>query len=292
MIHVYDTNALWRHDEILRIRHLEAEIADMQKEIDRQKQKAVMAQDATTHTPEVKNVEMFVELTTGLAELFPGRAWYRGQSNSSWNLRPAIARIEHQAGYEPDLSVTFMTRARTRHRDCPAPNDLPGWLFLMQHYGLYTRLLDWTELPLVALFFAVTGSEAADAAVFILNPRLLNAGHGHTAAIMLPHHPHAKKLISSAFQTTDSTSEVVAILPPEIDYRMLLQRGGFTVHGDRSPLDSHPLHDQFLGKLTILQERRASIRNQLHALGINRSYLFPDLSNLAQSLNEGTGSAS
>ncbi len=38
MIRVYDTNALWRHDEILRIRHLEAEIADMQKEIDILKQ--------------------------------------------------------------------------------------------------------------------------------------------------------------------------------------------------------------------------------------------------------------
>ncbi len=43
MIRVYDTNALWRHDEIIRIRHLEAEIADMQKEIDIQKQKAVAA---------------------------------------------------------------------------------------------------------------------------------------------------------------------------------------------------------------------------------------------------------
>ena len=43
MIRVYDTNALWWHDEILRIRHLEAEIADMQKEIDRQKENAVAA---------------------------------------------------------------------------------------------------------------------------------------------------------------------------------------------------------------------------------------------------------
>ncbi len=43
MISVYDTNALWRHEEILRIRHMEAEIADMQKEIDRQKQEAVSA---------------------------------------------------------------------------------------------------------------------------------------------------------------------------------------------------------------------------------------------------------
>ncbi len=45
MIRVYDTNALWRHDEILRIRHLEAEIADMQKEIERQKLKAVAANE-------------------------------------------------------------------------------------------------------------------------------------------------------------------------------------------------------------------------------------------------------
>ncbi len=44
MIRVYDTNALWRHDEILRIRHLEAEIADMQKEIEIQKEKAVAAE--------------------------------------------------------------------------------------------------------------------------------------------------------------------------------------------------------------------------------------------------------
>ncbi len=43
MPRVYDTNTLWRHDEILRISHLEAEIASMQKEIDRQKEKAVAA---------------------------------------------------------------------------------------------------------------------------------------------------------------------------------------------------------------------------------------------------------
>ncbi len=41
MIRVYDTNALGRHDEIVRLTHMGAEIADMQKEIDRQTQKAV-----------------------------------------------------------------------------------------------------------------------------------------------------------------------------------------------------------------------------------------------------------
>ena len=46
----YDTNAPWRHDEILRIRHMEAEIADMQKDIDRQKQKAVAAVERLVRT--------------------------------------------------------------------------------------------------------------------------------------------------------------------------------------------------------------------------------------------------
>ncbi len=50
MIRVYDTNALWRHDEILRIRHLEAEIADMKKDIEIQKQEAVAANERLERT--------------------------------------------------------------------------------------------------------------------------------------------------------------------------------------------------------------------------------------------------
>jgi hypothetical protein len=50
MTRVYDSNALWRHDEILRIRHLEAEIAAIQRSIDRQKQKAVAAEERFQRT--------------------------------------------------------------------------------------------------------------------------------------------------------------------------------------------------------------------------------------------------
>ena len=50
MIRVYDTNGLWQHDEILRIRHMEAEIADMQKDIERQKQMAVAANERLERT--------------------------------------------------------------------------------------------------------------------------------------------------------------------------------------------------------------------------------------------------
>jgi len=50
MFRVYDTSALHWKDEILRIRHIEAEIADMQKEIEIQKQKAVAAMERFQRT--------------------------------------------------------------------------------------------------------------------------------------------------------------------------------------------------------------------------------------------------
>ena len=105
----------------------------------------------------------------------PGQHWlFRGQADGRWVLSPSVHR-----GYTPQqeryLTNEFRVRARSRYYSCPMSNDYPGWLALMQHYGLPTRLLDWTYSPLVAAHFAtVNGPPGRDRAVWRLDWK---AGH-------------------------------------------------------------------------------------------------------------------
>ena len=48
-------------------------------------------------------------------------------------------------------------------------NNYIRWLELAQHYGVPTRLLDWTENALIALYFACESNKNCDAVVWMLH---------------------------------------------------------------------------------------------------------------------------
>src|SRR5437879_3789096 len=100
--------------------------------------------------------------------------WFRGQRSAQWDLRPRIYRPEYARAEESEIRLDFEGNGLQL-----ATTNLNRtkweWYFLMQHYGAPTRLLDWTDNPLIALFFSILDHPGdCDAAVWILDPWWLN----------------------------------------------------------------------------------------------------------------------
>ena len=84
---------------------------------------------------------------------------------------PGLHRLKKPAS-ENDLINKFRQNANLLVEQSPKTDF--DWLFVMQHYGVPTRLLDWTESPLVGLYFAVTEHPNADGTLWVLKPIELN----------------------------------------------------------------------------------------------------------------------
>lgn len=234
-------------------------------------------------TPPLSSIAALIAAIQEAEESFGCVLWARGHSDASWRLVPGAHR---KSGIlESQVAQMFRLRAPSRHGRCPGWDEHSQWLTLMRHYGLSTRLLDWSESPLIATYFAVSDKPLdQDAAIWLLAPQALNDAFGQRLIPLLSS-PDVRPLIHGAFhfQLGDKT---VAVQAPEIDARMASQHARYTIHGTREPLDTHPKAASFLRKLTIPKDDLQRIRRELSILGIRRSTVFPDLANLAAELEE------
>lgn len=105
----------------------------------------------------------------------PGQTLFRGQSDASWGLTAGIYRPDNKKLLEREslLIRELISRYPPEFRDDQTTFDK---LARAQHFGLPTRLLDVTENPLVALYFATLrddkkgGEEVTDGNVFAMKP--------------------------------------------------------------------------------------------------------------------------
>jgi hypothetical protein len=219
-------------------------------------------------------------------------AWWRGHAMVDWRLQAHAHRRDPQRQYdETTLIGHFVSRAPSRSdRPCPAADDCLRWLFLAQHYGLPTRLLDWTESPLIATYFAVQDQQywTEDGCVWALWPTGLNRNSEAADGLVQIRDRNVAKIAESAFTGRESLEEILAIDGQETDPRMLAQMSRFTLHSRRTPLESEPQNKLWLRQYVIPKNDKKKIHAQLLGLGIRRSNLFPDLQNLAGELREAT----
>jgi hypothetical protein len=158
--------------------------------------------------------------------------WFRGHRDATWTLSPTVKRGYDSDG-ERNLTHRFRSRAGVRHARLPAYDDLASWLALMQHYGLPTRLLDWTRSPMIALFFALDGShrvaQPSDASLWILEPHALNEAQGFEPVTAALNAWMYSTLVRPAYYHQDpEPGTVAAAMASETDQRMFVQQGCFT----------------------------------------------------------------
>lgn len=211
--------------------------------------------------------------------------WFRGHASSNWSLVPSAHR-RHPV-LETQFAQHFRMRAPSISRNCPAHADTAAWLPLMRHYGLPTRLLDWSESILVAAYFAIDIAPTTESAIWVLSPGALNeTSIGRFIPFLTDE--RVKPLVSDAFGTKIGhvAPSSLAAFAPRTDQRMAAQLGNYTIHGTRDPLEQHKQSGSFLRRVLIPASAVPTLRRELSLAGVRASALFPDLESLAREISD------
>lgn len=206
-------------------------------------------------------------------------AWYRGHADSAHQLLPGLLRRSNGARHERNLFANFKTQAASL-----TDIEVPSWqlLALMQHHGVPTRLLDWTDSLHTALFFALQGPVSTPV-LWVLNPFELNRSATGQALIF----DEADRVGFDYFDVVARRSwpleRPVALKVAWKNERLIQQRGSFTVHGtDPRPLDESC--DGCAKRIAIPPQLVRALRAELERSGTDHFSLFPDLDGLARQL--------
>lgn len=264
-------------------------------------------------------IELDVDSTAGIVDAVLGISggvtdgrplWFRGLSCAEHTLLPKLYReaADHASAIDRERRLAV----RFRQRSLPYwPSGYPqnDWehLFVMQHHGVPTRLLDWTENLFIGLYFALPSGQAhgvddahpdgsCTPALWVLDPvgwnatvpqleGLIDHGSIYTTAdeeIVRPYLPATNE--NKMLQRND---QPLAIFGTHNSSRIVAQRGTFTIAGrSLNPLETFATTTEPVLWQIRIRTGGDELKRHLGVLGFTESMIFPDLGALARELEQ------
>jgi hypothetical protein len=250
---------------------------------------------------------------------------FRGQRDAKWDLVTSLERHTPPGLTRSDAEARLLADFRARAHNYVPPHQLPQgtgeWLALMQHFGAPTRLLDMTQSPYVAIYFAVEEAveDAGKCAVWAVHRSLCIKRAGDVVLAV----PGARtalenRLASGELQDfadfdltllagwlatvapadvwlTEHRRMIVPFVPKRLTERLSIQQGMFLVPRDveasfmenlRTPPANQESVLPYAIKFVISNRERPRILEQLRLMNITRASLFPGLDGFAQSFRQ------
>lgn len=240
--------------------------------------------------------------------------WYRGQAQEGFDLLPTITRRRKNLQLNPLYETAFLSKFKSlaipyveRLPAFPLPGGITSywsWLFILRHYELPARIMDWSSDALTALFFATDPNDSSlqrgtDASVWVLNPVTLNKAFSFHSYLKPGYIPNVEEPSFNLYFGPNSnilnSTKPAAAIGPNNTTRIVAQKGTFTVFPRVKtlvPLNKQPDSDDYLLKINIAWEYFEKIQQQLQNYGVTRLSLYPDITTIAsevmqQVINEG-----